>query len=276
VGHRKPGAFGREHLRLAGLVAEHAAAVIENARLYRRAQGNVRELKRLNDLKTEFLSMVSHDLLSPLSSVEGFLSLMLKEEVGPLTGQQKEFLTLCAGSLQRVTMLIDDLLDLSRIEAGAVKIRPELVDLRDLLALARREHEPSAREKGLTLALSVPDGLPLVNADPHRLRQVVDNLLRNALKFTPEGGRVLLSARRRGDEVIVSVKDTGIGLSETEREKVFERYYQVEESASRRARGAGLGLAICKSLVEHHGGRIWVDSVPGRGSDFQFSLPVKA
>lgn len=274
VGQRKPGRFGKDDLDLAVLVAEQAAVVVENARLYQRVRDDVKELQRLSEVKSQFLSMVSHDLLSPISSVEGFLSLLLREEVGSLSDRQRNFLTLCEKSLARVTSLIDDLLDHSRIEAGAVKMRPEALDLSALLAAVHQDHAAAAAEKRISFTVKEAPGLRLT-ADPLRLRQVLDNLVRNALKFTPEGGRVALSARREEGEAVVSVKDTGIGLSDHERQRVFDRYYQVEKNVSRRARSAGLGLAICKSLIEHHGGRIWVDSAAGRGSDFQFSLPLK-
>ena len=273
VGRRQPNTFTQDHLRLAVLVAEHAAVVIANARLYRRFQESMRELQRLNEVKTEFLSTVSHELLSPISSVDGFLNLLMKEDVGPVNPRQRDFLTLCAKSLGRVMVLIDDLLDVSRIEAGVVKIRPETVHVEELLKAAHRDHAPAAKGKGLSFSVKSPSNLPALSADPHRVRQVVDNLLKNAFKFTPTGGKVLLSARADGKALTVSVKDTGIGLSPAEREKVFERYYQVGDRA-RRPQGAGLGLAICKSLVERHGGRLWVDSAPGRGSDFQFTLPI--
>jgi signal transduction histidine kinase len=274
AGHRRPDVFTPKHARLALLVAGQAAAVIENARLNTRVHQDVRELRRLNALQKDFLSMVSHELLSPLSSVEGFVKVLLGEEVGPLGPRQRKFLDLCARSLERVTLLIEDLLDHSRIEAGVVQIRPEPVDPADLLRAAARDQELSAQEKGLALSVALPRDLPVVTADPHRLRQVVDNLLRNALKFTPKGGRVVLSARADSKEIVVSVRDTGVGLSEVERKKVFDRFYQVEQASSRRAPGAGLGLTICKALVERHGGRIWVDSVPGEGADFQFSIPL--
>jgi signal transduction histidine kinase len=274
VGHREPGVFTRDHLRLAAFAAEQAAVVLENARLYRRIREDVRELRRLSALKSQLLSTVSHDLLSPLSSVEGFLVMLLDGEAGPLTDRQKGFLSLCGQALRRVTALINDLLDHSRIEAGVVKVRPEPVDLGELLSAARQDHAVLARKKRLAFSFDPPKDLPRLSADPHRLRQVLDNLLSNAFKFTPEGGRVVLSARAGKREVVVSVKDSGVGLSPLEARRVFDRFYQVEKNISARARGTGLGLSICKALVERHGGRIWVDSVPGRGSDFQFTLPV--
>lgn len=273
AGHKRAGVFGRDHVRLAMMVAGHAAVVVENARLHDRAERHVQELKRMNDAKTEFLSMVSHELLSPLSSVGGFLSLLRRGEAGPVAPKQEEFLALCERSVERVTRLIDDLLDVSRIEAGVVKIQKETVDLPALLAAATRDHAPQADAKGVRLE-AAPGDVPPAVADPYRLRQVVDNLVSNALKFTPEGGKVLLSCRRTAEGAEVSVKDTGIGLSESERERVFERFYQVEPAGGPRRRGAGLGLAICKSLVALHGGRIWVESVPGKGADFRFTVPL--
>ncbi len=276
IGHRKAGVFTRDDLRLAALVAEHAAVAVENARLYRRVREDVRELKRLSDGKTELLSTVSHELLSHLSSVEGFIGMLLKEEAGSLAPLQRDFLTICSKSLGRVTALIDDLLDASRVEAGAVKLRPEALDVGGLLESVRRELSPSAKEKRITLSVDVPAGLPSVTADAQRVRQVVDNLVSNALKFTPGGGSVALSARADGKALTVSVEDTGPGLSPAEKRRVFDRYYRTPGAVSRRTRGSGLGLAICKALVERHGGRIWVDAAKGRGSDFQFTLPLRA
>lgn len=274
AGHRRANRFSTGGLRLAALVAEHAAVVVENARLYRRVQEDVEQLRRLDRMKSEFLSMVSHELQSPLTSVLSFADLLLQGEAGPVSGRQKDILSLCRASLDRVMLLIRDLLDHGRIESGLVSLKPEPVDCRGLAAESFQAHGPMASEKGISLSLEDSATLPLVTADPHRLRQVIDNLLGNALKFTPKGGKVVLSLRRGEGGVVVSIRDTGIGLSETEKERIFEKYYQATPGASRRVRGTGLGLAIAKSLVEHQGGRIWVDSSPGAGSDFQFSLPA--
>jgi signal transduction histidine kinase len=270
LGRRKAGVFAAAHLRLAGLVAHHAAAVIQNARLYARLQASLKELRNSNTAKTEVLSIVSHELLTPISSVKSFLAILLNEEVGGLTERQREFLDLCRRSLERLLVFVQDLLDISRLETGKIRLRLSEVQMGELLRDAAREQKFQAEAHGVRVEVEAPAGLPSVTADPDRVRQVVDNLLSNALKFTPSGGRVTLSARALADSLEISVKDTGLGISAAEQERIFERFYQVD---AHRVRGAGLGLAICKSLVEHHGGKIQVESSPGQGSEFRFTLP---
>jgi signal transduction histidine kinase len=274
LGHKEPGRFTTDHLRLAALVAEQAAAIVQNARLYRQVQASVAELERLNRVKTEFLSMVSHELRTPITSINGFVGIVLGRSIGPLTEKQERFLGLVKQSVLRLSILIDDLLDTSRIESGRVSLQPEWTAVAEILRQTQRDHAPGAQNRKLDISVELPEELPPVYADPHRVRQVVDNLVTNAMKFTPEGGKVVLAARRQDDGVIVSVRDTGIGIPSAEREKVFEKFYQVKtEGVVRSHRGLGLGLAICRSFVEMHGGRIWVVSEPGKGSEFLFTLP---
>ncbi|MBI4396318.1 MAG: GAF domain-containing protein [Elusimicrobia bacterium] len=275
VGHRKPNVFTQDHLRLATLIAEEASVIVQNARLYEQVQASVHELKRLNNVKTEFISMVSHELLTPLTTVKGFVSVILSKDAGSLTEQQEKFLTLVNQSVDRLVLLIDDLLDISRIESGRVKIQPASLKIDDLLRQAVADHSSMAEKNKIALESRFEDAIPAVIADPHRIRQVVDNLLTNAIKYTPKGGKVLLSARGSGEEIIVSIRDTGAGIPESERERIFEKFYRMKQTYAHSVRGTGLGLAICKSLVELHGGRIWVDSKLGQGSDFQFALPIQ-
>src|SRR5262245_44855131 len=179
--------------------------------------------------------MVSHELLTPLTSTKGFVAIVLNKEAGALTAQQEQFLTIANQSLDRLMLIIDDLLDFSRLEAGKVKIQPVSTDLADLLEQARRDNSATAKKRKISLELQPLPPLPRVLADPHRVRQVVDNLITNAMKFSPEKGRVILSARERGDDVVVSVKDTGMGIPASECERIFERFYQVDKPADQPA-----------------------------------------
>jgi len=273
IGHSQPRRFVPEHTRLASLIADQAAVIVQNAKLYQKIQENVRELQRLNRVKTEFISMVSHELRTPITAIKGFVTVVLNNDAGPLNQQQERFLRIANQSIDRLTLLITDLLDISRIEAGKIEIYPIALSLNETLQHSIRDHLPSAQEKEIKLELQLATVLPEVKADPNRIRQVIDNLLSNAIKFTPEKGTVVLSAQDCGDYVMVSVKDSGIGLAESEHEKVFEKFYQVDSSLTRTSRGVGLGLAISRSIVELHGGRIWVESESGKGSEFKVILP---
>lgn len=276
LGHKDPGHFTQDHLRLASLVAKQAGALVQNARLYRQVQEHVQELKNLNRTKSEFVSIVSHELRTPITVAKGFVAVLLtNRDIGPLTPQQERFLTMTSQSIERLSLLINDLLDISQVEAGRLEIEPVEVKLAELLQQAHRDQQASAEKRKVRFVLKLDKNLPGVTADPHRLRQVVDNLLNNALKFTPEGGSVTLSAALRGQDVLVGVRDTGMGLPPEERERVFEKFYQVDAARARASHGAGLGLAIAKSLVELHGGRIWVESEPGKGAHFQFVIPLQ-
>ncbi|MBI3292122.1 MAG: GAF domain-containing sensor histidine kinase [Elusimicrobia bacterium] len=273
VGRRDPRSLTEDHLRLGELIADRTSVIIENVRLYERLQRALEELERLNRMKTEFISMVSHELRTPVTTIKGVLALILGGEVGALESQQQKFLTTAAQAVDRLMFLISDLLDISRIEAGQIKMRPQLVPLGDLIVQATGEFQRQAKEKHLTFRVDIPAEAPRVMGDPDRLFQVVSNLLANAIKFTPSGGHVTVSAQDQGEFVMISVADTGPGIPPEEQERVFEKFYQIDSSATRSVKGSGLGLAIVKSIVELHGGRVWVESKVGHGTTFRVVLP---
>ncbi|HRY29291.1 MAG TPA: GAF domain-containing protein, partial [Elusimicrobiota bacterium] len=211
LGHKSPNVFTEDHLRLARLVAEQAAVIVQNAKLYRQIRENVTELRRLNNIKSEFLSMVSHELKTPLTTLKGYVGVLLNEKNGPLTAQQQRFLNLAKLALNRFSMLIYDLVDSSALEAGKLKIEPAPTVLGELLQQAYQDHLPAAQLRKINLVLEpLPDALP-VEADASRIRQVVDNLVTNAFKFTSEGGAVTLSLEEVPEGMRVSVRDSGIG-----------------------------------------------------------------
>jgi two-component system NtrC family sensor kinase len=228
-------------------------------------------LKELDTMKSDFVATVSHDLRSPLANISGYA--LLLPEAGKLNETQQEFVEGIRQSVVRMTTLINNLLDLGKIEARVgMEMKPcQLAAVINEVAKSLMEQ---ARTKEIALQLDLPPKLPLVLGDQVRLDQVVSNLVSNAIKFTPEGGVVTVSTREEKDEVVVEVKDTGIGISLGDQVHLFEKFYRVSSEETREIEGTGLGLAIVKSIIEGHDGRVWVESEPGQGSTFGFALPI--
>lgn len=239
----------------------------------REIESKNRELEQANKAKSEFLTNMSHELRTPLNSVIGFSELLERQLFGPLNDRQMEYVRDIKESGEHLLALINDILDLSKIEAGAMELDLSEVSLPGLLQGSIRMFREKAMQKNIELGLQVDERVGQVVADARKIKQVVFNLLSNALKFTPEGGIVELSAVMEDNNVMVRVRDTGIGIPEEDREKIFREFSQVDGSLSRRHEGTGLGLALSKKLVEMHGGKLWVNSVLGVGSEFIFSLP---
>ena len=228
-------------------------------------------LKELDKMKSDFVATVSHDLRSPLAIISGYAALL--EEAGELDETQQEFVEGIKLSVARMITLINNLLDLGKIEAGVgMEMKPcQLVTVINKAVESLREQ---ARAKEMVLQFDLPPELPLVQGNQVRLDQVVSNLVGNAIKFTPEGGVVTVSAREEKSEIAVEVKDTGIGIAPEDQVHLFEKFYRVSSEETSDIKGTGLGLAIVKSIVEGHGGRVWVESKPSQGSTFGFTLPI--
>lgn len=229
--------------------------------------------KELERMKSNFLSVVSHELKTPLHSIKGFVDIILMGKTGPVTELQRDFLGTVQEQTGHLQRLIQDLLEYSRLESGQIKLRPVEVSPAELAAGVLDKLSPLAANKPLHMAMELPPDFPSIEADAMRLEQVLTNLIENAIKFTPAGGGVRVLGWDRGDTVELAVADTGIGIPPEERERVFERFYQVDSSVRRRYKGTGLGLTICKHIVTQHGGRIWVADIPGPGSEFHLTLP---
>jgi PAS domain S-box-containing protein len=225
--------------------------------------------------KIEFVSMVSHELRTPMTSIKGYADLLLMEAVGALTGDQRKFLSVIKSNVDRLTTLVNDLLDISRMESGRMTLSLGAVRLDGLIHQVVVAMEARTREKGLTLRSEVPRDLPVVSADSDRVIQILTNLVANACQYTPTGGEIVVSAGVHGDEMRVSVRDTGIGIAPEDQEKIFVRFFRVDDPLVHETIGTGLGLSIVKSLVEMHGGRIEVESEVGEGSTFTFTLPLQ-
>src|SRR5262249_22219479 len=240
----------------------------------RELQASNARLQELDRLKSEFLSDASHELRTPLTSVKGYVDYLLEGIVGELSPPQKDFLTRVKGNTDRVVRLINDLLDLSRIEAGRVDLHPVRLAMVEVATEVTEALRPLAAEKGVDLHADVSATAGFVRADRDKVHQILLNLTHNAVKFTPPGGsvRVRVEGQPRGD-ILTVVQDTGEGIPPEAVERIFDKFYQVSESAAH-PKGSGVGLAIAKKLIELHGGTIWVRSELGQGSAFGFTLPA--
>ncbi|MBC7246812.1 MAG: PAS domain-containing protein [Actinobacteria bacterium] len=234
------------------------------------------ELSVLDKMKSDFIAIASHELRTPLSIIKGYADAFQYGELGELAPLQMDKIKIMNARADQMTKIINDLLDITRMEEGRLvgKKWPAPVD--ELVVNAVSEYKSRAAEKGLELASAVAEGLPPVSVDVWRVHQVLENLIGNAIKFTPPGGTIEVFARLAGepDMVEIEVRDNGPGIPPREQERLFTMFYQVETDSTRSAGGLGLGLVISKGIVESHGGRIWVESEPGRGSSFKFTLPV--
>src|SRR5947209_11784288 len=231
------------------------------------------KLRELAELREEFLALTTHDLRSPLTVISGVISFFTSGRLGELSPEQKNMVTMMERNTQNLIELVNDLLDASKLESGTMRLDVASFDLRGLLDELREAMEPLAKEKGIELVETIPQNLPQVEADRAKIRRVLQNLLSNALKFTPKGGRVEFSAEQGNGRVLVSVSDTGVGIAPEDVARLFDKYEQARSRATRGEKGTGLGLYITKQLVELHGSDIKVESEVGRGSTFSFTLP---
>lgn len=246
-----------------------AVLTFTDMREARAAEENLRQAIQARD---EVLGIVSHDLRNPVGIIFSSASLLLEFDLSP--EKRREHLASIKRSAERLNRLIRDLLDVARMESGVLRVVPAHFNLRELLDEIRTHHAEAAEREGVELAVRRPDPRSEAWGDRHRVYQILSNLLDNALKFTPEGGRVEVGGRDDSGEggTLFWVSDTGSGISPTDRERLFDRFWQV---ARRDKRGAGLGLSIVRGLVEAHGGRVWVESEVGKGSTFHFLLPAE-
>ena len=230
-------------------------------------------------LKSEFVATVSHELRTPMTAIKGYVDVLLMGAAGAVNENQSHFLNIVKGNIDRLNILVNDLLDISRIEAGRVSLTPQPLDLREIAEdvigdVLRRSQEEG---KPMALSLDAPKVLPRVMGDAERIRQVIDNLVDNAYHYTPVNGTIKVGIHALdGTEVQVDVEDNGVGIAPEDQERVFERFYRGEHPLVLATPGTGLGLPIVRQLVEMHNGRIWMKSkgLPGKGSVFSFTLPI--
>jgi signal transduction histidine kinase len=267
--------FADTHVAALKTFADQAVIAIENVRLFSELQDRTAQLSVANRHKDEFLANMSHELRTPLNAIIGFSEVMLERMFGDINEKQEEYLNDILTSGRHLLSLINDILDLSKIEAGKMEL--DLADFNLAAAIDNAltlVHERAAR-RGLALSQEVDDRIGEFRGDERKIKQVLLNLLSNAIKFTAEGGRIDVRAVLKGDVVEVSVTDTGVGIAPEDQETVFEEFRQVGTDLARKHEGTGLGLALTRRFVELHGGNIWLESEVGVGSTFTFALPVR-
>jgi signal transduction histidine kinase/ActR/RegA family two-component response regulator len=269
--------FHDEDIRVLQTLADQIAVAIDNAKSYELAQKAVTEIRELDRIKSQFLANMSHELRTPLNSIIGFSRVILKGIDGPVSDQQQQDLNAIYNSGQHLLGLINDILDLSKIEAGKMDLAVEEMNIGDTINSVMSTAAGLVKDKTVKLKHEVPPDLPTIRADPMRIRQILINLMANAAKFTDEGS-ITVSAEPHisptgHSEVLISITDTGPGISPEDQMKLFQAFSQVDSSPTRRTGGTGLGLSICQRLVGMHNGRIGVHSVVGKGSTFYFTIP---
>jgi signal transduction histidine kinase len=273
IGRKSPGLFTADVVEVVQTFAAQSILAIQNARLFREIEQKSREVAAASRHKSEFLANMSHELRTPLNAIIGFSEVLQEQMFGELNEKQADYIRDIHSSGHHLLSLINDILDLSKIEAGHMELSvdqfhiPAAVD--NAITLVR---ERAARH-GVQLEVEVPDSLGVFYADERKFKQILLNLLSNAVKFTPQGGRVRLRAEQVNGELLVSVDDTGVGISQADQTLIFEEFRQVATKDRSRPEGTGLGLTLTKRFVEMHGGRIWVRSEVGKGSTFSFTLP---
>jgi signal transduction histidine kinase len=254
--------------------AAQSVIAIHNARLFHEIEDKGREIEIANKHKSEFLANMSHELRTPLNAILGYTELIIDNIYGDVPEKIQEVLERVEKNGRHLLNLINDVLDLSKIEAGRLTLSLNEYSMQDIIQTVFTSVEALAAEKNLNLKVKIPGILETGKGDEQRIAQVILNLLGNAIKFT-EQGKVDVAATVSNESFLVSVTDTGPGLSETDQKKIFEEFRQADGSSTRVKGGTGLGLSISKKIVEMHGGRIWVDSSLGKGSTFSFTLPIR-
>jgi two-component system phosphate regulon sensor histidine kinase PhoR len=233
----------------------------------------ITELRRLERVRQDFAANISHEFRTPLTAIQGFAETLLGGALDDAANRRR-FVEIIRNHAVRLARLTEDLLKLSRIEAGRLEIEFLPASVEQLIESCLETARLKAAQRRLSLDVRLAPELPLVRGDSNRLLEVLQNLLDNAVQYTPAGGRIELSASHVGDSVVLTVADTGIGIPQAEHGRIFERFYRVDAARSREAGGTGLGLSIARHIVDAHGGRLWVESVVGEGSRFHFSIPV--
>jgi signal transduction histidine kinase len=275
VARKFAGAFTDKQIGLLKTFADQAVIAIQNARLFREIQEKSAQLEVANKHKSDFLANMSHELRTPLNAIIGFSEVLSEKMFGELNEKQADYMKDIHESGKHLLSLINDILDLSKIEAGHMDLEISSFDLPSALSNAMTLVRERAQRHGIQLGLKLDKRLGELQADERKFKQIVVNLLSNAVKFTQDGGRVDVSAKLDTDKVEVAVKDTGIGIAPEDHKAVFEEFKQVGRDYTRKAEGTGLGLALTKRFVELHGGEIRLESAPGKGSTFTFTLPVR-
>ena len=276
VRRKSTGEFRPEVIELLKTFATQSVLAIQNARLFREIEEKSRQIEAANRHKSEFLANMSHELRTPLNAIIGFSEVLQERYFGELNEKQAEYTDDILTSGRHLLSLINEILDLSKVEAGRMELELATFDLPLAIDNARTFVRERATTHGITIDVSVDERLGDIVGDERKIKQILLNLLSNAVKFTPEGGRISINARQTNGSVEISVTDTGIGIAEEDQPKIFEEFRQVGTDYAHKVEGTGLGLTLAKKFVELHGGKIWVESEVGKGSTFIFTLPIQS
>jgi signal transduction histidine kinase len=266
--------FADRQIRLVSTFADQAAIAIENVRLFNEIQEKSRQLEIADKHKSEFLANMSHELRTPLNAIIGFSEVLSERYFGELNEKQAEYAADIHSSGKHLLSLINDILDLSKIEAGRMELDLSEFDMKEALENAMTLVRERAQRNGISLKLEIASDLGILRADERKVKQIMLNLLSNAVKFTPEGGSVSVCATRESGAVEIAVTDTGVGIAAADLEAVFEEFRQVGNDYTKKAEGTGLGLPLARRFAELHGGSIRLASLPGKGSTFTLSIPL--
>jgi signal transduction histidine kinase len=265
----KPGGFDEDDEGFFALLASQVAIAVHNSQLFEHT-------KSLDRLKSEFVAVVSHEIRTPLTSVKGAVELLSDDRFFANDDQQQKLLTIAHANAERLLVLINDILDFSKLESASLPMVVERQRLEPVIQQAAGNLRTLIEERRISFATRLPEDLPDLYLDSNRIAQVLTNLLSNAIKFSPQGGSIEVDAETAGDVVRVGVHDHGDGIAAQDVPKLFRKFSQLDSGPTRKVGGTGLGLVICKGIVEQHGGKIWVESTPGLGSSFYFTLPLAA
>jgi signal transduction histidine kinase len=276
VWRKQAGSFSAEVIQLLQTFATQSALAIQNARLFREIEDKSRQIEAANRHKSEFLANMSHELRTPLNAIIGFSEVLGERMFGELNEKQAEYTEDILSSGRHLLSLINEILDLSKVEAGRMELELATFDLPLAIDNARTFVRERATKHGINLDVVVDERLGDFTGDERKIKQILLNLLSNAVKFTPEGGRIGIKARQADGSVEISVSDTGIGIPPEDQAKIFEEFRQVGTADAQKREGTGLGLTLAKKFVELHGGKIWVESEVGKGSTFSFILPERS
>jgi hypothetical protein len=272
--------FKKKHIKLLAILSNQLTVAIEKSRLYeslerkiRHYEKTIKNLEKTNYLKSDFVSHVSHELKTPLTSMKAYVETLYECIDDPNFHQKKQFLEIVMKETDRLIKIVRDILDVSQIEFGQRPLNRKKFGIEELIREVVSMMQPSLSEKKTKIVMMIPDDVPNVDADPDLLKQVFINLISNAVKYSPEGSTITISVEEEAVELAISIEDEGIGIPEEELERIFEKYFRVRNGEATKYEGAGLGLAIVKNIVEQHGGTITVQSKPGKGSKFTFTIP---
>ena len=265
--------FDDNDRRSAIALSDQAAIVIDNARIFKELEESYEKLKDLDKTKMEFFTLISHELRNPLAVIKGYTELLYDGTLGPINDKQKDKLRRIRENVDKLADMVGKMSDISSLESKRYPVVKTPASLSDMVRELIDTMGFLFKNKHITLEMDMPPSLPLVEVDRNKMEQVILNLLNNALKYTPEGGKVTIRAEDRDSDILVSVHDTGIGIPKKDLDKIFSGFYHAGYKLSYEYKGPGLGLAISRKIIESHGGRIWAESEEGKGSTFFFTIP---